>query len=522
MNVKKFTAATSREALRRVREALGPDAVILSNRATESGVEILALASEDISSLSEPSMEKEMAAIAPFPSRQALPEPAVYGRQDSTLDDGFDLPVMGGGAGGGMGSSMGASNLPGSMHGAGVQGLAGAMQAKGRFADGIGNPGNPGNPGAGQGGFGSPIGGQGSERRFAQPFAESLGQSISDNLGGARHNDNVPDMAEMMHELRAMRGMMETQLAELAWNATQKREPQKGMVLRELLGAGFSPSLSRYLLEKMPELKTDADAMRWLKTILGRNLTTMSNEHEILEKGGVFALVGPTGVGKTTSTAKLAARCVMRHGTDKLALITTDGYRIGGHEQLRIYGKILGVMVHSVKDEADLRIALRELRGKHTVLIDTIGVSQRDNMVAEQVAMLSGSGTNVQRLLCLNATSTGETLSEVVRAYQGSGLTGCIMTKLDEAATIGNVLDVIIRAKLNLYYVSNGQRVPEDLHLGDAAYLLDRAFKHKPDHGTWQFQDAELPLIMAQQASLQARQGAAYAGSGSSREVHLG
>jgi flagellar biosynthesis protein FlhF len=244
----------------------------------------------------------------------------------------------------------------------------------------------------------------------------------------------------------------------------------------------------------------------------------MSNEHEMLEKGGVFALIGPTGVGKTTSTAKLAARCVMRHGTDKLALITTDGYRIGGHEQLRIYGKILGVMVHSVKDEADLRIALRELRGKHTVLIDTIGASQRDKMVAEQVAMLSGTGTNVQRLLCLNATSTGETLSEVVRAYQGTGLSGCIMTKLDEAASIGNVLDVIIRAKLNLYYVSNGQRVPEDLHLGDPAYLLDRAFKPKRDTATYQLQDSELPLIMAYANST----SAAHANASHLQEVRLG
>jgi flagellar biosynthesis protein FlhF len=220
----------------------------------------------------------------------------------------------------------------------------------------------------------------------------------------------------------------------------------------------------------------------------------------VLEKGGVFALVGPTGVGKTTTTAKLAARCVMRNGPGKLALITTDGYRIGGYEQLRIYGKILGVMVHSVKDEADLRIALDELRGKHTVLIDTVGVSQRDKMVAEQVAMLSGAGTPIKRLLCLSATSTGETLSEVVRAYQGDGLAGCIMTKLDEAATIGNVLDVIIRQKLNLYYVANGQRVPEDLHVANRQYLVDRAFKLTRETGPFQFQDEELPLVVANTA----------------------
>jgi flagellar biosynthesis protein FlhF len=201
---------------------------------------------------------------------------------------------------------------------------------------------------------------------------------------------------------------------------------------------------------------------------------------------------------------------VMRHGPEKLALITTDAYRIGGHEQLRIYGKILGVMVHSVKDDADLRIALKELKNKHTVLIDTVGVSQRDQMVSAQVAMLQDAGTDVKRLLCLNATATNETLNEVVRAYSGSGLAGAIMTKLDEAASIGNVLDVVIRQKLNLFYVSSGQRVPEDLHLAGNAGLIERAFELKRDDAPTQYSDAELPLLMAS------------AGGSSLREVSLG
>jgi flagellar biosynthesis protein FlhF len=215
-----------------------------------------------------------------------------------------------------------------------------------------------------------------------------------------------------------MRGMLESQLAEIAWGSKQKREPMKAMVMREALAAGFSASLARYLVEKLPADVQAADGINWIKSVLTRNLCAISNEDAMLQEGGVFALVGPTGVGKTTTTAKLAARFVMQHGAGKLALITTDGYRIGGYEQLRIYGKILGVMVHSVKDEADLRIALDELRNKHTVLIDTAGASQRDEMVAQQVAMLSGADTPVKRLLCLPATSTGETLNEVVRAWR--------------------------------------------------------------------------------------------------------
>ncbi len=421
MNVKKFTAETSRDALRKVREALGPDAVILSNRPVNGVVEILALANEDVASIASPAPESEMA--QPQPRLDHIAEPVSYARS---------APAA-------------------------------------------------------------------ARRTAPQPEAvidiAAMTSMMSAVIAQAKES-TAAEMNGMINEIRAMRGLMETQLAELSWGATQQREPQKAAVLRQMLAAGFSASMARYLVDKMPANKDEAESLRWIKTVLARNLNTMSNEDAMLEQGGVFALVGPTGVGKTTTTAKLAARCVMRHGPDKLALITTDAYRIGGHEQLRIYGKILGVIVHSVKDEADLRIALKELRNKHTVLIDTIGMSQRDQMVTEQVAMLSGSGADVKRLLCLNSTSTNETLHEVVRAYQGSGLAGCIMTKLDEAVSLGGVLDVIVRQKLNLYYISTGQRVPEDLHLPVREMLVDRAFRTRRDAAN-QFSDADLPVLMA-------------------------
>ncbi len=422
MNVKKFSASSSRDALRQVREVLGPDAVILSNRNINGLVEILALASEDMSSLASPVIEKEtLAAQVALPAQEATMLSAFAKRRMETDQ---------------------------------AAGLAGALE-------------------------------QSEQVRNARPPEPAPQISV------------LREMAEMMNELRSMRTMMESQFSELSWSSQQKREPVKATILRELLAAGFSASLSRYLTENLPAGATAANGMTWIKTVMARNISAVADESAMLEEGGVFALVGPTGVGKTTTTAKLAARCVMRHGPGKLALITTDGYRIGGYEQLRIYGKILGVMVHSVKDESDLRIALDELKNKHTVLIDTVGVSQRDHMVTEQVAMLQGAGSRVKRLLCLNATSTGETLNEVVRAYQGSGLAGCVMTKLDEAATIGNVLDVVIRQKLNLFYVANGQRVPEDLHVANKQYLVDRAFKLKHESKPFQLTDAELPLVMA-------------------------
>ena len=485
MNVKKFTAPTSREALRKVRESLGPDAVILSNRQCDGGVEILALANDDAASLSAPAPHSPMA--EPMPSLDlglGLPAGRVEQRSEPRMQPRFE--------------NMAAAEMP--------------AQPVRRVAA---SPSSYATKTAAAASAPAPM-------PAAQPPAPSfdvdqITAMVASAVASAKQNA-AAEMQGMMSEIRAMRGMMETQLAEISWGSTQTREPQKAAVLREMLAAGFSASLARYLIDKLPAGRDAADSMRWIKTVLTRNLSAMANEDALIDQGGVFALVGPTGVGKTTSTAKLAARCVMRHGPDKLALITTDAYRIGAHEQLRIYGKILGVMVHSVKDEADLRIALKELRNKHTVLIDTVGVSQRDQMVTEQVSMLQGAGSDVKRLLCLNATATQETLNEVVRAYQGSGLAGCIMTKLDEAAAIGNVLDVVIRQKLNLFYVSNGQRVPEDLHLADPAYLIDRAFKLKRDAVNTQYLDAELPLLMSNAANAGANAGNDY----SMREVHLG
>ncbi len=414
MNVKKFTAPSSREALHKLRDAMGPEAVIISNRNVNGMVEILALAEDEMSHLNE---------------SDALPEFEPRRVQK-------------------------------------VESVAQSLVSS-RFANKKKPP--------------EPV-----SHQFSAPEVTAVSAPTAPELSGA---------LELMSELRSMRGMMEAQLAEISWGNTQRKEPFKAEMLREMLSTGFSPGLSRYLIENLPATQDFKQGIAWIKAILAKNLSTISCDSDMLEKGGVFALVGPTGVGKTTTTAKLAARCVMRHGASKLALITTDGYRIGGYEQLRIYGKILGVMVHAVKDEADLKIALSELKNKHTVLIDTVGMSQRDRLVSEQVAMLSGA--NVKKLLCLNATSTGETINEVIRSYRGSGLTGCIVTKMDEAASIGAVLDAIIRHKLTTYYLANGQRVPEDLHIANQQYLIDHAFKLKRQQPAFQYQDDELPMMMA-------------------------
>jgi flagellar biosynthesis protein FlhF len=407
MNVKRIVAKTSREAMRQLRDTLGPDAVILSNRAVDGGVEVLALAAEDIAAMAPPVVETPPAPPAP---RAQAPE---------------------------FRTELRAEPEP-------------AVTFKRRLIE-----------------------------RVAVPSQDSaqLAQSV-------------------ISEIKTMRTRLESQLADLAWRDLPGRDPSGAAVMRDMLAAGFSATLAREMLETLPKGEEE-QARAWMRNTLMKRLQVMQNETDVLDGGGVFALMGPTGAGKTTTTAKLAARFVVRHGADKLALLTTDSYRIGGHEQLRIYGKILGVTVHAVRDAADLRLALSELRNKHTVLIDTVGMSQRDQAVAEQVEMLCQAGKPIKRLLLLNATSHGDTLNEVVQAYQTRGLDGCILSKVDEAASLGPALDCAIRHQLNVHYLATGQRVPEDLHLANRQYLIHRAFKTRSLSSPWQLDDSELAFALS-------------------------
>ena len=307
--------------------------------------------------------------------------------------------------------------------------------------------------------------------------------------------DSNPQVQKLMSEMQSIKGMLERQLAGFAWGDMTRHAPVKAQLLGEMLEAGFSGLLARRLIEDMPDELTQPDGRKWLIGAINRRLRTLTAENDLIDRGGVFALVGPTGVGKTTTTAKLAARCVVRYGADKLALLTTDGYRIGAHEQLRIYGRILGVPVHVVRDSEDLRRTLSDLRGKHMVLIDTVGMSQRDRMVAEQAAMLMRAG-DVRRMLLLNATSRGDTLDDVIRNYAGEDIAGCILTKVDEAASLAPALDAVVRHGLLLSYVANGQRVPEDLHLSNRNYLLHRAFKQPGEASVHSLKGEEVGLVL--------------------------
>ncbi|KND60782.1 Flagellar biosynthesis protein FlhF [Candidatus Burkholderia verschuerenii] len=572
MNIRKFIGANSRDALRQVREALGPDAAVLSNRTLDDGsVEIVAVAESDLATISPaPIAQSEPPAVFPSTTpRSALAQAAaaaaaksapmnpyasgdvfssVFG-SNSDAEDAQDDAAHIGLSADDASRTMADTNPWLIDHARRIAQKAGAptnrpLTPSAAIARGLGVPVASHKPAE----LPAPVAAfepapraekpvqqnaqqhaqqkvqtpdwareaaQVAARRAAQKInAESQPapkspegfDALSANAAAAMTDAIRQRMEQLvndtvMGELSSMRDMMEEHFAGLMWGERQRRSPLNGALTKRLFASGFSAQMVRMIVENMPEMANFEAAFEWVQQVIESNLPVMDSEDALMERGGVFALMGPTGVGKTTTTAKLAARCVMRFGASKVALLTTDSYRIGAHEQLRIFGKILGVSVHAVKDGADLQLALSELRNKHIVLIDTIGMSQRDRMVSDQVAMLCGAGQPVQRILLLNATSHGDTLNEVVQAYQSTDdqppLAGCILTKLDEATNLGGVLDAVIRYKLPVHYVSTGQKVPENLYVATRRFLIKSAFCIPRDGSPFVPQDEEVPALLS-------------------------
>jgi len=236
------------------------------------------------------------------------------------------------------------------------------------------------------------------------------------------------------------------------------------------------------------------DESEWAAQVLEKNLRTAGVDEAIEQRGGVFALIGATGVGKTTTTAKIAAAFAARHGAANLGLITLDAYRVGAHEQLRAYGRILGVPVHTAHDRASLEDLLDLLTAKKMVLIDTAGMAQRDTRTKELLEMISHR--SVQRLLVVNAASQGETIEDVLVAYRAASCAGVVLSKLDEAIKLGPALDAAIRHRLTVVGIANGQRVPEDWHRLSANALVQRAMRGGGS-AAWRLDAAEMNLVFA-------------------------
>ncbi len=497
MTVKRFFGETARDALRKVKEALGPEAIVVSNKSVPGGVEIMAMSADSLEALSH--QAGAAPAVPAKPAAAARPAPATAVAAEMAKPTVPPAPTFAEPAPAGDDYTVSLS-----------------VKARAPLPFQPWQPWQPPRQDSAP-----PLGAPAEQRAKPRPLppkpalqAVPSREQVAATLAHATREvesagdlGQNPQVQQLMAEMQSIKTMLERQLAGFAWGDMTRHAPSKAQLLAEMLEAGFSGLLARRLVDDMPEDLQMQEGRKWLIGAVNRRLRTLTSENDLIDRGGVFALVGPTGVGKTTTTAKLAARCVVRYGADKLALLTTDGYRIGAHEQLRIYGRILGVPVHVVRDSEDLRRTLSELRGKHMVLIDTVGMSQRDRMVAEQAAMLTRAG-DVRRLLLLNATSRGDTLDDVIRSYAGEDLAGCILSKVDETASLAPALDAVVRHGLLLAYVANGQRVPEDLHLPNRNYLLHRAFKQPNAESVHRLKGEEVGLVMPARAAAAQSAGA--------------
>lgn len=284
-------------------------------------------------------------------------------------------------------------------------------------------------------------------------------------------------LATLQNEIADMRMLLEQQMLRMREQsgmptATGFTSPVQDALQSHLAGLGLpAPLVKKLTLATKPGKRLNA-AWRDALALLTRQLG--SDQSDRIQRGGVFAFVGATGVGKTTTIAKLAARYVLEHGLGKVALITTDTYRVGAHDQLRSLGRILNVPVRVVDQERSLPTVIASLKNYPLVLIDTAGFRQGDPLLKEQEALLDAC-PGVERILVLASNSQMQTLKASAHAYAGGKIKGCILTKLDECGSLGEALGVLIQQRLPVLYCTSGQAIPSDITVGSAASLVAKA-----------------------------------------------
>ena len=308
--------------------------------------------------------------------------------------------------------------------------------------------------------------------------AEDLGPApvvaaapISQPAAGGHFDQSALDA--MRFELNGLRELIEVQLGSLAWGQLQTRRPQQANLWRRLQRMGLSADLSRSLLEKVSNIDEPRQAWRMLLAHLAQAINTPKVEP--LEEGGVIALVGPAGMGKTTTLAKLAARYVLKYGAQNVALVSMDSYRIGAQEQLNTLGRILNVSVTQVDPGQSLTQALAPLARRRVVLIDTAGLPANDPALRMQLEALASRGVHARNYLVMAATSQDQVLTAAFHTYKRCGLAGCVLTKLDEAGSLGGVLSLAISQRLPVAYTTDGPRIPDDLQIPRSHQLVSRA-----------------------------------------------
>ena len=455
MGPQKFTAANSAEALKMVREKMGSDALVLATRDVPEGVEIVAISPDALAHLAT----QRPHPASPITSNTAPSDvpPIVAPAPTASFNS--------------IASSI--ANPPA------ATGLATGLPTTGSTPD---------------------VGGL----VIADVIqTEPRANVVDHQLGVDPTPEQAPRVEKLIAEVEEVKKMLQSHLAGNYWSNLQQQSASAAEVTKALLSAGFSPKLCTQLMQ-------DLDGSNSVTTLMGmaqKKLEQMIHTIDPIaafDQGGVFAFIGPTGVGKTTTVAKVAARCVLRYGRNQVALLSTDTYRIGAQEQLKVFARILGLPVISLRDSEDLASKLQELSQRRIILLDTAGVNQRDVLMIEQSQLLKEGSRHAHRILVMSSTTDLRTQEDVITLHNQAskeanqtGILGAIITKTDEAAQIAPVLDSLIRHGLPLMFLSNGQRVPEDLSQVNVPYLAHRAMRPRQLSSNLNIQDEQVPALMA-------------------------
>jgi flagellar biosynthesis protein FlhF len=279
------------------------------------------------------------------------------------------------------------------------------------------------------------------------------------------------EIHNLANELKSVREMLQNQLSGLAWNQSEAIDPKKIALLKKLIQLGIGWNLAQDLVENMQQKNTP----EWSEILVELENRMPILENDIVDSGGIIALVGPTGVGKTTTIAKMASKFVMRNSARQLALVTTDCYKIGAQAQLKTFADLLGVPIHVAATQGDLYTLLASLASKKLILIDTAGLSQKDSMLNQQPTKEKEGIDIIRNYLVISAATQLSVMDDIVDSFSKIGLNGCILTKLDEATQLGNALTIMVEKSLPMAYTSSGQKVPEDLDIIKTRELIDRA-----------------------------------------------
>lgn len=459
MQVKRFVAANMRLALKMVREEMGPDAIILSNKRVPEGVELLISLEHEA--------ESEPAAATTFSGNPFQPEsqPGTPAPESvPTADQPSKLSV-----------ELERMQVEAKQR---AEAVAAALVEKHR------HPTAPAEVNL----VDQPIERTEPESPAVEAvdFSRSLQAqldtgSIADTPAvPSTSEDNSSELSEMRVELQSMRDLLEQQFRSMAWANFSQQNPKQASIRKRLKRMGIGANVAESLLtgktlDGSGPVKPVSDAWQSIMAELCSKLPVA--EDDLVENGGVFAFVGPTGAGKTTTIGKLAARYVLSKGAEGVAMVTTDTMRIAAHEQLRTFGRILNVPVKIVDKNNSLERVLYSLRHKSLVLVDTAGLHRHDERLQQQLNSLNEAGNRLRTLLVLPATSQVAVIKSAYYTYQTDNLTGCVLTKLDESASLGEVLTLAIDKALPVAYTTDGQGIPDDIKIARTDCLVRSAIE---------------------------------------------